>query len=98
MVKDAQSPHLLIDSSNKLFYGYGWFVSEKNKEKTVYHTGSNGGFRAISFFIPERSYHVIIFSNRDDVDLEELLQKINKIIGISNVSFTKIESLVSFAD
>lgn len=98
IIKKAQSSHMRIDSANKLSYGYGWFVSEKNKKKTVYHTGSNGGFRAISFFIPTRSYHVIIFSNRDDIDLEELLQKINNIVGISNRSFTKIESLVSFAD
>jgi len=98
LIKTAQSPHFLIDTVNKLSYGYGWFVSEKHKERKVYHTGSNGGFRAISFFIPARSYQVVIFSNRDDVDLEDLAQKINRIVGITDQSFTKIESLVSFAD
>jgi CubicO group peptidase (beta-lactamase class C family) len=95
LIADAQSSHFLIDASQKLSYGYGWFVSEKNNEKIVYHTGSNGGFRAISFFIPARSYQVIIFSNRDDIDLEDLLQKINTILLVSNASFSKIEKLTS---
>jgi D-alanyl-D-alanine carboxypeptidase len=98
LMQQAQSAHFLIDPVNKLSYGYGWFVSEKNKTKLVYHTGSNGGFRAISFFIPSSKYHIIIFSNRDDIDLEELVIKINIILHVNNESFTKIESLVSFAD
>jgi len=98
IIATAQSPHFVIDTASKLSYGYGWFVSEKFEDKKVYHTGSNGGFRAISFFIPVRSYQIIIFSNRDDIDLEDLAQKINRIAGITDQSFTKIESLVSFAD
>ncbi len=97
LITKAQSPHFLVDTANKLSYGYGWFISEKGNKK-AYHTGSNGGFRAISFLIPARSYQIVIFSNRDDIDLEELAQKINAIAGLADGSFTKIESLVSFAD
>ncbi|HEX4850903.1 MAG TPA: hypothetical protein VFV08_08865, partial [Puia sp.] len=64
--------------------------------KAVYHTGSNGGFRAISFSIPSLQYSVIIFSNRTGVDLESLVEKINNLFNVNNKSFTKIESLVSF--
>jgi CubicO group peptidase (beta-lactamase class C family) len=98
LVQQAQSAQFVIDSPSRLAYGYGWFVSEKNNEKIVYHTGSNGGFRAIAFFIPSLKYSVVIFSNRDDIDLENLVQEINNILHVSNKSFTKIESLLSFAD
>ena len=98
LVLQAQSAQFVIDPPSRLAYGYGWFVSEKNKEKIVYHTGSNGGFRAIAFFIPSLKYSVVIFSNRDDINLENLVQEINNILHVSNKSFTKIESLVSFAD
>ncbi|MBS1600971.1 MAG: beta-lactamase family protein [Bacteroidetes bacterium] len=95
ILQNARSAHFPVDSVNKLSYGYGWFISEKNKEKIVYHTGSNGGFRAISFFIPSYKYQLVIFSNRDDIDLEELAQKVNDLLHISNKSFTKVEKLVS---
>jgi len=98
LIQQAQSARFLIDSANQLSYGYGWFVSEKNKEKIVYHTGSNGGFRAIAFFIPSQHYSVVIFSNRTDINLEDLVQEINKLLHVNNKSFTKIESLVSFTD
>jgi CubicO group peptidase (beta-lactamase class C family) len=98
LVQQAQSAQFVIDPPSRLAYGYGWFVSEKNKEKIVYHTGSNGGFRAIAFFIPSLKYSVVIFSNRDDINLENLVQEINNILHVSNKSFIKIESLVSFAD
>ncbi len=42
--------------------GYGWFVEEKHPQtgsKVVYHTGSQGGFRAFHLFIPDRD---VIFS------------------------------------
>ncbi len=46
-----------------------------------YHSGSNGGFRSFSFSIPEKNFLIVIFSNRDDVDLEKLIKKIYTIIA-----------------
>jgi CubicO group peptidase (beta-lactamase class C family) len=96
IVQKARSPQFMIDRASKLSYGYGWFVSEKETDKAVYHTGSNGGFRAIVFTIPSKNYIVVILSNRTGNDLEKILQEINKIAGVTNNSFTKIEALVSF--
>ncbi len=96
VVQKARSPQFLIDASNKLSYGYGWFISNKDSSKAVYHTGSNGGFRAIVFSIPSQHYLVAVFSNRTGVDLEKLVQQINQLLGVTNNSFTKIEALVSF--
>jgi hypothetical protein len=39
---------------------------------------------------------VAVFSNRTGVDLEQLVQQINEIAGVTNNSFTKVEALVSF--
>jgi D-alanyl-D-alanine carboxypeptidase len=94
----ARSPQFPVDEKNKLFYGFGWFINEQNEFKEVYHTGSNGGFRAISFSIPSINYLVIILSNRTGIDLENLVQEINKILRIAGKSYTKIDGLESFND
>ena len=96
VVQKCRSAQFLIDPLSKLAYGYGWFVSEKDRAAAVYHTGSNGGFRAIVFTIPSKNYMVTIFSNRADINLENLVQQINEIMRVTNNSFTKTEALVSF--
>jgi D-alanyl-D-alanine carboxypeptidase len=89
IVQKNRSPQLTIDSVNKLSYGYGWFVSDKDTARAVYHSGSNGGFRAIVFSVPSNNYVITIFSNRTGIDLEKLVQQINTILGVTNNSFTK---------
>ena len=80
MIRQARSSQFLIDKETHLSYGYGWFVDESSVPAKVYHSGSNGGFRAYSFSIPEKNFVIVIFSNRDDVDLEKLIKKIYTII------------------
>jgi D-alanyl-D-alanine carboxypeptidase len=96
LVRLARSPQFVIDSALSLYYGFGWFIKSKGKEQAVYHTGSNGGFRAISFTIPSRHDAIVIFSNRDDIDLEKLLTQVLDILHINEKYFTKINALVSF--
>ena len=96
VVQKCLSAQFLIDPLNKLAYGYGWFVSEKDNAPAIYHTGSNGGFRAIVFTIPSKNYIVAVFSNRTGIDLENLVHQINEVTGVTNNSFTKTEALVSF--
>ena len=81
MIRQARSSQFLIDKENYLSYGYGWFVDESSMPAKVYHSGSNGGFRSFSFSIPEKNFLIVIFSNRDDVDLEKLIKKIYTIIA-----------------
>ncbi len=95
LISDAQSPHKLIDSSKNLSYGYGWFITGTGKNKTVFHTGSNGGFRTIVFTIPSIKYAVIIFSNQSGVDLEQLVNEINKIFITDPVNYIRLDSLIS---
>lgn len=95
-IRQARTPQFPVDSLQKLFYGFGWFVSDKSPDRAVYHSGSNGGFRAFVYTIPSKKYQLVIFSNRSGIDLEALVERLNKLAGITNKSFTKIEALVSF--
>ena len=95
-IGEARSPQFPVDKTKKLYYGFGWFINEKSNEPAVYHTGSNGGFRAISFSIPSQDYLVVIFSNRTGIDLENLVIEINKILRTGSNSYTKIDQLESF--
>lgn len=96
IIKEAQSARFPIDKTRNLYYGYGWFVAGSGDNKTVYHTGSNGGFRTIIFMIPSKKYSVIIFSNRTGIDLEDLVREINKIFKIDDMAYVKLESLISY--
>jgi D-alanyl-D-alanine carboxypeptidase len=99
-IAKARSPQFSVNTENELSYGYGWFVrmfaSRPADETEVYHTGSNGGFRAISFTIPSKNYLIVILSNRTGVDLENIVQEINKILRMDGKSYTKIDGLESF--
>ncbi|HEX5152318.1 MAG TPA: serine hydrolase domain-containing protein [Parafilimonas sp.] len=91
----ARKIEFVIDAAKKAGYGFGWFIDESEKATKVYHSGSNGGFRTYSFTIPSQNYLVVIFSNRDDVDLESLVQKIVQLQWPSMIPFIKIEKLTS---
>ena len=92
----ARSLEFPISQSNFLGYGYGWFIGKAGEDTIVSHTGSNGGFRAFVFTIPSKNYLLVIFSNRNGVDLEHLATEINKILRPGSKAFTKIEPLTSF--
>lgn len=97
-IRQARHIQNPIDSAHQLGYGFGWFIGAQEKPEVVYHTGSNGGFRAIVVTIPADDYAVIIFSNRTGIDLEKLAIEINRIFHQENKSFQSIESLISFND
>ncbi len=98
-IEKARSAQFPVDEKNHLSYGFGWFIkspSDRDGQTEVYHTGSNGGFRAISFSIPSKNYLIVILSNRTGVDLENIVQEINKILRVAGKSYIKIDALESF--
>ncbi len=92
---EARSIQFGIDKNEKLGYGFGWFIDNNDVWKKVYHSGSNGGFRTFSFTIPSQKMLIVIFSNRDDINLEELVLKITHLLMPAGKPFTKIENLTS---
>ena len=95
LAKEAQSAQFPIDTRRNLSYGFGWFVAGSGDAKLVYHTGSNGGFRTIVLMKPSAAYAVVIFSNRSDIDLEDLVRIMNRIYAIDDKAFVKLDSLIS---
>ncbi|MDP9041787.1 MAG: beta-lactamase family protein, partial [Bacteroidota bacterium] len=86
-----------VDSVRGLWYGSGWFIYKSNgAPEIVYHTGFNGGFRTVTLMIPSIDYCISIFSNRGDIDLEELVSDVNTILDIPCNSFIKSGPLESF--
>jgi D-alanyl-D-alanine carboxypeptidase len=97
MIRRAWAEQTHIDSLHGLWYGNGWFIKGSNgAPKYVYHTGFNGGFRTVVFMIPSLDYCVSIFSNRGDIDLEDLVSRINQILRLPDNSFIKSGPLESF--
>lgn len=95
ITRKARSLQFLISKEKRTGYGFGWFIDENEAAVKVYHSGSNGGFRTYSFTIPSKNCAVVIFSNRDDIDLELLVQKIILLQWPELQQFTKIEDLTS---
>jgi D-alanyl-D-alanine carboxypeptidase len=92
---EARSIQFSIDKNKRPGYGYGWFIDNNDIWKKVYHSGSNGGFRSFSFTIPSQNILIVIFSNRADIDLEEVVLKIIHLVMPVNKPFAKIEKLTS---
>ncbi len=65
--------------------------------KKLYHTGFNGGFRTVVFMIPALDCTAsVFFLNRSDIDLEDLVSRINHMLHLPDNSFIKSASLESF--
>jgi D-alanyl-D-alanine carboxypeptidase len=96
-IRAAWTGQTCVDTVKNLWYGYGWFIGQQpDSQKIIYHTGFNGGFRTVVFLIPSLDYCITIFSNRSDIDLEDLVSKINNILSIPDNSFIKSGPLESF--
>ena len=95
IVEKARSIEYAIDAKRRLGYGFGWFVDESEKDKKVYHSGDNGGFKTYSFTIPQQGFFIVIFSNRSDINVEEVAEKIYQLLYPNAKPFVKIEALTS---
>ncbi len=98
-MQTAWKGQTLVDTLQGLWYGCGWFIKQPSGTsavKIIYHTGFNGGFESVVWILPSIQYTITIFSNRSDLDLEELVARINHILqGVDN-SFIKSGPLESF--
>ncbi|MGI8950396.1 MAG: serine hydrolase domain-containing protein [Chitinophagaceae bacterium] len=95
IVDKARTIEYKIDAAKKIGYGYGWFIDENDALTKVYHSGDNGGFKTYSFTIPQLNFMVVIFSNRDDINLENIVQQIVNLLLPANIKFTPVEVMTS---
>lgn len=67
------------------WYGYGWFIEEKEgMPYKVYHTGDNGGFQIYAGRFPEKELLVLVFENRNDLDRWSMVKSIDAILKETN--------------
>jgi len=65
-------------------YSYGWFRGlDASNEPIWFHSGESTGFHNIVLFYPNTGEHVLLFSNRDDLLIAEVFDKIMKTLGVS---------------
>jgi CubicO group peptidase (beta-lactamase class C family) len=57
-------------------YGYGWFISNRHGQKTVWHYGDTIGFSTAIERIPDRRLMVIILVNRSGVSATVMARQI----------------------
>lgn len=95
IVTEARSIEFTISEKQKAGYGFGWFIDENGQYKKVYHSGDNGGFRTYSFTIPSLNYMIVIFANRSDINIEDIVQKIYHLQWPDATPFINIEVLTS---
>ena len=91
----ARSIQNKIPRHNGMGYGYGWFVNNRQQPAYIYHSGGNGGFRTYSFSIPALDYLVVIFANRSDINIENIVMQINQILFPKLPALVPIEQLTS---
>jgi len=95
IVQQARSIEFAIDKNKQLGYGFGWFVDAGSGPAKAYHSGDNSGFRTFTFSIPGQNFLIVVFANRDDINIEELVQKIYSLLLPGAKPFTKVEELTS---
>ena len=95
IVEQARSMEFTIDKAKQSGYGFGWFIDAGSGPLKVYHSGDNSGFRTFSFSIPSQNFLIVIFANRDDINIEELVLKIYSILQPNAKPFVKVEELTS---
>lgn len=95
IIDEARSIQFSINKNSKTGYGFGWFVDEQDAQRKVYHSGDNGGFKTYSFSIPSLNYLVVIFANRNDVNVEQIIQQIVNMQFPSLKNFIPVEVLTS---
>lgn len=94
-ISQARSIQNPIPNYKGMGYGYGWFINKKQQPAYAYHSGGNGGFRTYSFSIPELNYLVVIFANRSDINIENIVMQINQILFPKLPALIPIEQLTS---
>lgn len=87
-----ETPHVAENDSKTSFYGYGWAISQSNRDtKTVAHNGSNGLFFAdFVRFIDDEVVVIYITNAFLGRESENVAREIGKMIFDSNYNATPI--------
>jgi CubicO group peptidase (beta-lactamase class C family) len=84
-LRDGSDPHWpTSNDSNEparpVSYGFGWFLDPYKGHPRMWHPGATLGFRAVIERFPVDRVTIIVLSNRTDLDVEELSEKIADLV------------------
>ncbi|MGY6744442.1 MAG: serine hydrolase domain-containing protein [Cecembia sp.] len=79
-----------LNDATEIDYGMGWHLKTLNGEKVVYHTGSSTSFRNIFYRIPSKNLSIIILTNRNEPEEEEMVGMAEKVL---NANLSKKKSM-----
>lgn len=68
-----------LNNGSYINYGFGWFIKEINKHKSIEHGGSIPGFQSMAVYIPEENIYVIGLTNCDCYSPTKITRKIAEI-------------------
>lgn len=60
-------------------YGFGWRIDQYKGRFRVHHTGSTSGFRTVIQRYPDDEFTVIILSNRTDLGVADIAEKLTDL-------------------
>jgi len=93
LLRQAWTPQTKVTGSiwskyqnrHNTWYGYGWFIepATDSTKTVIYHTGDNGGFKALAARYPEDDALVLVFANRSDWNRYGLKQQIEKLFRLN---------------
>ncbi len=63
-----------------IYYGYGWSVSKLGNRNMISHSGSLQGFRTIYYRFPAEKTAIIVLTNSQPVDTEQIASGVAEII------------------
>jgi CubicO group peptidase (beta-lactamase class C family) len=61
-------------------YGFGWYIGEYRGLKEIWHSGTTRGFSTRIVRYPEKTFTVIILTNRNEAELSDLPHKIADLV------------------
>ena len=71
-----------LNNGDTVHYGFGWHLKRNaNNEQVVYHTGSTTSFRNIFYRIPANKFSLILLTNRNRPQEEDMVGLAEKIIA-----------------
>lgn len=69
-----------LNDGTEIDYGMGWHLKTLDGKKVVYHTGSTTSFRNIFYRIPSEKLSIIILTNRNEPEEEEMVGLAEKVL------------------
>ena len=84
-VKVSGSPWSDYQNRPGTWYGYGWFIEKDSADdapRCIYHTGDNGGFKALVARYPASETLLVILANRADWDRAGVKSQVENLLGI----------------